>query len=81
LEKIAEKAKAKNKARGVADTERVSLVIALPLLEAAAEESREELQDLWARLLAAAMDPGRSGQVRRVFIEIVKQMDAARQSR
>lgn len=54
-------------------TERVSLVIALPLFEAAADENREELQDLWARLLAAAMDPARSGQVRREFIEAVKQ--------
>jgi len=75
LEKIAEKAKARNKARGVQDSTRVSLVIALPLFEAAAEESREELQDLWARLLAAAMDPARSGRVRREFIETVKRME------
>lgn len=68
LEKISEKAKAKNRARGVTHTERVSLVIALPLFEAAAEESREELQERWACLLAAAMDPARLHQVRRAFI-------------
>src|SRR6266852_1851280 len=43
------------KARGIKDPEPASLTIALPIFRAAADESREQLQDLWARLLAAAM--------------------------
>lgn len=39
--------------------EPLSLVVARPLLEAAQDESREELVELWARLLANAMDLSR----------------------
>jgi hypothetical protein len=47
-----------------------------PLLEAAADESREELQDLWAALLASAMvDGGR--RVRRDYFDVVRQMEPA----
>ena len=53
----------------------VSPSLIRPVAEAAAEESRPELQELWARLLAAAMAPSRSRAVRRSFIEIVKQME------
>lgn len=63
-----------DKARN-ATPEPASLSIGLPILKAAADESREELQDLWARLLAAAADPGRSRAFRLAFIEIVKKMD------
>lgn len=51
-----------------------SLSVALPLLQGAADEDRDELVDLWARLLANAMDPNKN-TVRYSFIEIVKQMD------
>jgi hypothetical protein len=51
------------------------LTLSLPILTAAADESDSELQALWARLLAAAMDPNRSTQVRQLFIDIVKKMD------
>lgn len=61
--------------RGVKDRAEVSLTLALPLLRAAADESRTELQDLWARLLANAMDPARSTLVRVQFIDILKKMD------
>ena len=37
--------------RGVADPEAPSLKYAIPILEAAADEENEELQDLWSRLL------------------------------
>jgi hypothetical protein len=33
------------------------------------------LRDLWAKLLAAAVDPGRKGSVRRTTIEIVKGLE------
>jgi hypothetical protein len=53
----------------------ISPALALPLFAAARDETREELQELWARLLAAAMDPSRRSLVRREFIEIVKQIE------
>jgi hypothetical protein len=46
-----------------------------PIIIAAQDESRPELQDLWARLLAAALDTTRSGRVRGEFIDAVKQFD------
>ena len=33
------------------------------------------MQDLWSRLLAAAMDPNRRDAMRQSFIQTVKQMD------
>lgn len=63
--------------RGVEDREEVSLSIALPILEAAADESREELSDLWAKLMASAMDPARSRKIRREFVEAVKALEPA----
>jgi Abortive infection alpha len=53
----------------------VSPSIAVPLIEAAADESREELAQLWAKLLAAAVDPARKGRMRQSFISTLKQMD------
>lgn len=72
--RIVQKASERLRARN-ATPEPASLSIGLPILKAAADESREELQDLWARLLAAAADPGRSRAFRLAFIEIVKKMD------
>jgi Abortive infection alpha len=61
--------------RGVADPEAPSLKYAIPILQAAADEENEELEDLWSRLLAAAMDPSRRDAMRQSFIQAVKQMD------
>jgi hypothetical protein len=47
---------------------------ATELLSAAQDESRDELAELWARLLANAMDPNLNN-VRHSFIEAVKKMD------
>lgn len=49
--------------------------IAIPLLEAAQDETRDELREVWARLLANAMDPNRSSRVRLEFIETLKQFN------
>jgi hypothetical protein len=49
--------------------------LAIPIMIAAADESRDELQDMWAALLAAAADPKRSASFRLKFIEVVKQLD------
>jgi hypothetical protein len=58
--------------RGVDDPEPINLAVGLPLLKAAADESGRELQEVWARLLAAAMDPKRARTVRREFIETIQ---------
>jgi hypothetical protein len=60
--------------RGVTP-EPVSPSIAIPLLRAAYDESRPELQELWAQLIAAAMDPQRADRVRRSFIDTVQRLD------
>jgi hypothetical protein len=49
--------------------------IEMPLLKAALDDTREQLVDLWARLLAAAMDPTRKSRVRQSFITTLKQME------
>lgn len=52
-----------------------TLSLTLPILRAAADESREDLQDLWARLLAATIDPSKGNLVRRQYIEVISKMD------
>jgi Abortive infection alpha len=69
------KAKKRLKDRGISDPEPPSLKIALPILAAIADENRDELQELWERLLAAAMDPNRENLVRQSMIATIKQMD------
>jgi hypothetical protein len=61
--------------RGIGDPEPPSLKYAIPILQAAADEENEKLQDLWSRLLAAGMDPTRRDAMRQSFIQAVKQMD------
>jgi len=75
IAKMMKRAKERLEAWGVKDAEPASLTIALPILRGAADESREEIQDLWARLLAAAMDPSRTKHVRQRFADVVHQMD------
>jgi hypothetical protein len=48
--------------------------LAAALIEGAQEEGREELMELWARLLANAMDPN-INSVRYSFVDAVKNMD------
>jgi hypothetical protein len=61
--------------RDVIDRSAAPEQISIPLLEAAQAESREELRDLWARLLANAMDPSRSENVRPEFINLIQQLE------
>jgi Abortive infection alpha len=53
----------------------VSPSLAIPLLRAAYDESRPELQELWAHLIASAMDPRRASSVRRSFIDTLQRFD------
>lgn len=61
--------------QGVQNPEPPSLKFALPILVAAADENSEELQVLWVRLLAAAMNPARSQHVRLGFGEALQKLD------
>jgi hypothetical protein len=61
--------------RGTQERVDVSPSIAIPLVQAAIDEDRADLKDLWARLLAAAMDPARTHLVRLAFIDVAKKMD------
>jgi hypothetical protein len=63
------------KNREITEPEPPSLKLALPILAAAADETSEELRELWESLLAAAMDPNRRDLVRLILIETVKKMD------
>jgi len=61
--------------RGIKETRPVSLSIGIPLIRAAYDESRPGLRELWAELIANAMDPNRSGRIRLSFIETLKRFD------
>lgn len=74
-QRLARGVKARLEARGVQQTEKLGPSMAAELLDAAADENREELSDLWARLLANALDPSRSSRVRRIYIDIIKQLE------
>ncbi len=55
--------------------EEVSPSIALPLLEAAVDETRDGLKQLWEKLLASAMDPERKHLVRKDVIAALKEFE------
>jgi hypothetical protein len=61
--------------RGVTETVNVSSSVLLPLLRAAQDEDRAVLKDLWAKLLASAMDPNRAEYVRPSLIALLEEMD------
>jgi hypothetical protein len=61
--------------RKVAEPQPVSPSLAIPLLRAAYDEARPELQQMWAELIAAAMDPARAGRVRLTFVDALKRFD------
>jgi hypothetical protein len=75
IEKLWRETRERLRDRGVADPEPPSLKYAIPILGATADEENEELENLWSRLLAAAMDPSRRDAMRQSFIQAVKQMD------
>jgi hypothetical protein len=53
----------------------ISPNVAAALIAGAQEESREELAELWARLLAAALDPATTNAVRHFFFAAAKELD------
>ncbi len=61
--------------RGVEQVEPLSAKVIVPLLEAASNESDETLQEMWAELLANAMDPNKDTSLQHIFIEALMQME------
>lgn len=49
--------------------------LALPIIENASLEDNDELQDLWANLLASAVDPQFEGPIRTAYVDIIKQLE------
>lgn len=74
LDAINRKRQDKIESRGVTDVLQPPEDIAIPALEAAQGETRDEMQELWASLLANAMDPQRAANVRPEFIQTVRQL-------
>lgn len=69
---IAEKAQRLLDARGIqGKLLSIEPRFALPLLDAASLETEDEIQDLWAALLANAADPKRALRLRKVILEIL----------
>src|SRR5271155_3893128 len=60
--------------RDIQEARELSPNVAAALISGAQEEGRPELMELWARLLANAMDPSMN-TVRHSFIEAVRKMD------
>jgi Abortive infection alpha len=60
--------------RDVQEAIELSPNMAIALIGGAQEESKEELMELWARLLANAMDPNMNS-VRQSFISAVRELD------
>ncbi|MBK9966152.1 MAG: DUF4393 domain-containing protein [Holophagales bacterium] len=56
-------------------TQPVPPKLALPAIESASLETDDELQDLWANLIASAHDPSLNGIVRSAFIDILRQLE------
>lgn len=75
LDKVSRKTEEILRQRGVEEPKPIGSKALLPALEAASEETDETLQDMWASLLANAMDPGKETSLQRVFIEALRQME------
>ena len=61
--------------RGVEQIEPLNAKVIVPLLEAASNESDETLQEMWAELLANAMDPDHDVSLQHIFIDTLKQFE------
>ena len=75
FERICRKAQARLAARGVEEPEAIDLKHHRLLLEVASEESDETLQDMWANLIANAMDPDHTAHFQKIFIETLKEFE------
>ena len=65
----------KLRARGVETAKPIRPGPGKDAFEAASLETDETLQDMWASLLANAMDPGKDTSLQRVFIDALRQLE------
>ena len=76
LLELKEKLKFELRKRGYSDIPgSIEVSFGVPLIEAAILEENEDLQQLWANLLANALDPKIKEKPKKVFIDILKQME------
>jgi Abortive infection alpha len=75
LAKLWAKAQERLREQGIYDPVSPNPKLAIPILTAAADENREQLQNLWAALLAASMNPNKETQLRLAFIERLQKLD------
>lgn len=61
--------------RNIEETRAISPKFAIPILESASLEDDEELQKIWARLIANSIDPEFNIEMRFAFIEIIKSLN------
>src|SRR3990167_11017188 len=61
-------------AKGITDTRAVPPKFSLPVIENASLEDDDELQKLWANMLANAMNPTFTVNMRTAFIDIIKSL-------
>ena len=74
--RLAERGRELLQERGVQGTLRpIPYKLALPIIEHASLEDNDELQDLWANLLASAVDPNFDGLIRATYIDIIRQLE------
>lgn len=72
---IADKVEAINSRRRTqGKTTQIPLKIAVPLIESAALEDDEVLQDIWARLISNSIDPNFSTAIHPGYTEIIRQL-------
>lgn len=76
MDRIRRKTEDIPKARGIDEPDPIAPKHAIPIFEAASEETDETLQNLWARLLANAMDPNRDVHLLRVLIDTLGKFES-----
>ena len=72
---LAEKTNARLKARGISQTITVAPKLGVPLLQHASLEEDDDLMEMWANLLVNTMDPGSEEKPRRVFVDILANLE------
>lgn len=75
-QRIGEKVKEKLRKRGVEKPEPLSPKLLVPALDALSDESDETLQEMWANLMANAMDPNKPDiSLQRIIVDTLKQFE------
>jgi len=74
-ERVAQKLKNKLAARRIDEPKVISPRVLVPALAALSEESDNALQELWANLMANAMDPDTDVDLQKILIETLRQLE------